>query len=379
MLLANKGKYYEDSDILYSAIYGRNFYKCTDRMVQDPLAGDEGRGNVSPLLVNIETNEMFFMKRVNESYEVMEKYIQKIKNPPNREDILWPCDLIKLETADQVECELAVDQVYSYSHERTAKYDNLVALFPYGGYPVCENGSRYLSHIGELSWKNPKIRNMVMQIATCVKNLNQYGYLYLDFHFSRMFFYENGKIYLNFTNLLFFDSAYKTVENVGYFNEENCTYPIEFAEPAFVQGKQELFDYRSQNYSMTAMFFYLMFGRYAYDGKLMDGYMDDTEREHYEKFRDYHKMPVFIFDPKDDSNALGTFADEQQILDLWEETPGEIKTLFLHTLCQENAERTGKDRTASPEDWLKCFEKLGWYAAKKENSVTEEETADEGQ
>ena len=71
--------------------------------------------------------------------------------------------------------------------------------------------------------------------------------------------------------------------------------------------------------------------------------------------------------------------DEQQILDLWEETPGEIKTLFLHTLCQENAERTGKDRTASPEDWLKCFEKLGWYAAKKENSVTEEETADEGQ
>ena len=146
-----------------------------------------------------------------------------------------------------------------------------------------------------------------------------------------------------------------------------------------MQGKQEMFDYRSQNYSMTAMFFYLMFGRYAYDGKLMDGYMDDTEREHYEKFRDYHKMPVFIFDPKDDSNALGTFADEQQILDLWEETPGEIKTLFLHTLCQENAERTGKDRTASPEDWLKCFEKLGWYAAKKENSVTEEETADEGQ
>ena len=50
MLLANKGKYYEDSDILYSAIYGRNFYECTDRMVQDPLAGDEGRGNVSPLL-----------------------------------------------------------------------------------------------------------------------------------------------------------------------------------------------------------------------------------------------------------------------------------------------------------------------------------------
>lgn len=164
------------------------------------------------------------------------------------------------------------------------------------------------------------------------------------------------------------------MKNAGAFDPGNCTYPVEFAEPAVVQGRQEYFDYRSQNYSMAAMFFYLMFGRHAYDGKLMDGYMDDTEREHYEKFRDYHKMPVFIFDPEDDSNALGTFADEQAILDLWTEVPEKLKYLFLRALRQENAERTGKDNTPLPEEWLNCFELLGWCVQEEEGKkMTEEE------
>lgn len=366
MLLVNQGKYYEDADILYSAVYGRSFYQWTGRMVQDPLGGDDGNGSMSPLMENIETKEIFFMKRLNETDEMLQKYIKKIKNPPDRKDILWPCDLVKMEEKDQVECDLAVDQVYSYSHERTGIYENLVVLFPYGGYPVCEDGSRYLSHIGTMNWKNPKIQKMAVQIARRIQNVNRYGYVYLDFHLSRMFFDEKGEMYLNFSNLIFFDSRIGSVENAGAFDPGSCTYPVEFAEPAIVQGRQEFFDYRSQNYSIAAIFFYLMFGRYAYDGKLMDGYMDDTEREHYEKFRDYHKMPVFIFDPADDSNALGTFADEQHILDLWEEAPEAVKELFLKALRQENAERTGKDDTPTPEEWLDCFERLGWCETEEE-------------
>lgn len=203
MLLGKQGKYYNDADILYSAVYGRSFYQWTGRMVQDPLGGDDGTGSMSPLLENIETKEMFFMKRLNETDEMLQKYIKKIKNPPDRKDILWPCDLVKLEEQDQVECDLAVDQVYSYSHERTGTYENLVVLFPYGGYPVCEDGNRYLSHIGHMNWKNPNIQKMAVEIARHIKNINDYGYVYLDFHLSRMFFKESGELYLNFSNLIF--------------------------------------------------------------------------------------------------------------------------------------------------------------------------------
>lgn len=372
MFLIDRGKYYQDEEVIYSAVYGRGFYQWNGRMVQDPLGGDDGRGNVSPLLENIETGELFFMKWLDETSDVLPEYIKRIKNPPNRDDILWPCDLVRFYNEIPAECSLAVDQVYNYSHERQAESHKLAVLFPYGGYPVCEDGYRYLSHIGVQSWRNEKIRAMAVQIAKHIKNVNDKDYLYLDFHLSRMFFQEDGELFLNFSNLALPFSQMgrfcgKETREVSYsYHPETYTYPVEFAEPAIIQGIQNTFDYRSQNYSLAAMLFFLFFGRYAYDGRLMDGYMDDTEREHYEKFRDYHKMPVFIFDRQDTSNALGTFADEQQILDIWNEAPAQLRDMFSASLCQKNAQREVKeDMNFTPSQWLECFTHLGWYQEEK--------------
>lgn len=364
MFLLSQEKYYEEDDILYSAVYGKGFYQWTGRMVQDPLTGDDGQGNVSPLLENISTQEIFFMKKLYEKEELLSKYIRFIQNPADRKDVLWPCDLIQLNDSEQIGCSLAVDQPYNFSHERDLDYTSLAVLFPYGGYPVMEDGFRYLSHIGEKSWKNKKIQHMVIEIARRIQSINDSGYLYLDFHFSRLFFSESGKLYLNFSNLIFPDGKKQQWAEREFFDTQTCSYPIEFAEPAIVQGKQEYFDYRSQNYSMAAMFFYLMFERYAYDGRLMDGYVDDTERGHYEKFRDYHKMPVFIFEPEDDSNTLGLFADEQRIVELWKDAAPALRDLFLRALCQNAAERNGKGRVPQPGEWLYCFERLGWTGRK---------------
>ena len=364
MFLLSQEKYYEEDDILYSTVYGKGFYQWTGRMVQDPLTGDDGQGNVSPLLENISTQEIFFMKKLYEKEELLSKYIRFIQNPADRKDVLWPCDLIQLNDSEQIGCSLAVDQPYNFSHERGLDYTSLAVLFPYGGYPVMEDGFRYLSHIGEKSWKNKKIQHMVIEIARRIQSINDSGYLYLDFHFSRLFFSESGKLYLNFSNLIFPDGKKQQWAEREFFDTQSCSYPIEFAEPAIVQGKQEYFDYRSQNYSMAAMFFYLMFGRYAYDGRIMDCYVDDTERGHYEKFRDYHKMPVFIFEPEDDSNTLGLFADEQRIVELWKDAAPALRDLFLRALCQNAAERNGKGKVPQPGEWLYCFERLGWTGRK---------------
>ena len=86
----------------------------------------------------------------------------------------------------------------------------------------------------------------------------------------------------------------------------------------------------------------LFFGQYCYDGRLLTGYVDDSIQKHYVKFRDYHKMPVFIFDPQDQQNALGAFDEERQVIELWEECPKILQELFIMTLSQSNAERNGK-------------------------------------
>ena len=373
MFLLSREKYYEEDDILYSAVYGKGFYQWTGRMVQDPLAGDDGQGSVSPLLENIDTQEIFFMKKLYEKDEMLPKYIRFIQNPADQKDVLWPCDLIQLNDSEQIGCSLAVDQPYNFSHERTEDDTSLAVLFPYGGYPVMEDGFRYLSQVGEMSWKNKKIQQMAIEIARRIQSINESGYLYLDFHLSRLFFSQDGRLYLNFSNLIFPDRNKQQWAEEDFFDMEACSYPVEFAEPAIVQGKQKYFDYSSQNYSMAAMFFYLMFGRYAYEGRLMDGYVDDSERAHYEKFRDYHKMPVFIFEPEDDSNALGLFADEQRIVELWKDAAPALRDLFLRALCQKTAVRRGKKRAPEPGEWLYCFERLGWTGGKNRKINREKE------
>ena len=205
MFLLSREKYYEEDDILYSAVYGKGFYQWTGRMVQDPLAGDDGQGSVSPLLENIDTQEIFFMKKLYEKDEMLPKYIRFIQNPADQKDVLWPCDLIQLNDSEQIGCSLAVDQPYNFSHERTEDDTSLAVLFPYGGYPVMEDGFRYLSHVGEMSWKNKKIQQMAIEIARRIQSINESGYLYLDFHLSRLFFSQDGRLYLNFSNLIFPD------------------------------------------------------------------------------------------------------------------------------------------------------------------------------
>lgn len=285
-----------------------------------------------------------------------------IKNPPNKKYILWPCDLVAVldsEGQKKEECELYVRQQYSI--EEGHYYDSVGVLFPFGGYPVMENGNRYLAKINEINWKNPKIQSMMAQIASSISNINKQGYIYLDFHFSRLFFCEDGELYLNYSNLLFVNSERKKMIKSKDNIIEQGSYPIEFAEPAIVQKIVDQFDYRSQNYSLAAMFFYLMFGRYAYDGKLLDGYSDLNSREHYEKFRDYHKMPIFIFDPEDKSNALGDFEEEQAIITLWNEAPNNIKDMLTKVLSQENSVRKNDtDINPTPEEWIACFKENVW-------------------
>ncbi len=141
-------------------------------------------------------------------------------------------------------------------------------------------------------------------------------------------------------------------------------YPIEFAEPSIVTGACALPDFNTQNYSLAAMIAYLLMGRYAYDGPLLDGERDDTPIYHYAKFNKYHKMPFFVFDssPQERAhgNALGTFSEDQEVLRLWNELPESVRKLLEFTLTSTNALRQHEVHNPSPNTWMKVFSEEGW-------------------
>lgn len=362
-------KYRVQSDLFYSTVYGRGVYEWTGQLVQDPLGGDRGEGRVSPLLSNINTGELFFLKRVPEYSRA--RYRQRILLPPRNEHILWPSDMVQLDEEQRRLCSLFAAQEYTPTPTPGEARDEADALlFPYGGYPMMMDGIRRLSQIGTPNWKNPAVREMAVEIARALEGVNRSGYVYSDIHLSRMYFTEQNEVFLDFSNLIynFRDIVGRNAANVC--RTEPGSYPIEFADPAVVQGQIPFADLHSQNYSLCALLFYLFLGRYAYDGRLLDDYrLDDTVQQHYIKFREYHKMPVFIFDPEDTTNSLGAFWEEQQVIDLWEELPASLRGLFTRTLRQENVNRVKPVNNPTASTWLRCFEELGWC---RQNKRTED-------
>lgn len=347
-------------NLLYSYIYGGGIYRNTGQMVQDPLGGDNGEGRLSPLLRNVITGEEFYMKCIDCTYVFKKIYRKYILNPPNRSHILWPVDMVDLKDKD-IECSMRVSQDYTdISTDISMKDGNLGLLFPYGGYPTMISGVRRLQQIDSLSWKKSEVRKIAFQIISAIEDINRCGYVYEDIHLSRIFFMKNDEVYFNFSRLALAMEDIFSDDAIYMCSIKDNEYPVEFADPAVYRGLHKTLDFQAQNYSLTALLFYLFMGQYPYDGRLLTGYTDGSTQQHYIKFRDYIKMPIFIFDPNDRQNALGAFAEEEVVVNLWNELPEQLKTVFISTLKQSNAERTNYSDNPTPSMWLHYFNMVGW-------------------
>lgn len=360
--MAVKGEYLPE-EMIFSCIYGGGVYQPTGQVVQDPLGGDNGHGLFSPLLRSVITGEEYFVKLVECTPLLRESYRERVLRSPARRHILWPADMVDLEERD-IGCRLFVAQEYTDTPvEPEGRGGNVGLLFPYGGYPPMVSGERKLSQIQGFSWKNPEIRKMACQLLVGLEDVNRCGYVYGDMHLSRIFFLEDDSVYFNFSGLVlaFSDLFSKNVESLCAV--EGAEYPLEFADPVVARGLRKTLDFQSQNYSLAALLFYLLLGQYPYDGRLLTGYVDDSPQHHYIKFRDYLKMPVFIFDPEDRQNALGAFAEEETVIRLWEELHPVLRQAFISTLRKENAERALVRDNPTPSMWLAYFRAAGWEEA----------------
>ena len=352
--------YLKKEEIYTSIVSGRGIYQWDGRLTPGPLAGAQAQP-ASPVITNLITGEVFFAKRFENSVTSISRYARYIFNPPDRKKILWPSDLMLCPESVRNQCSLFDAQDYGVpSAPDGKKVEISVLLFPLKGYPQMVNSEQKLRQAGDLSWKNPAVRDMAVQLVQAVESLNRSGYVYEDFHLSRIFFQENGSAFLDFSNLMYRFDDCNLIGQSAACSPGVHQYPIEFAEPAFVQGKVNSLDFHSQNYSLCALLFYLFFGRYPYDGRLLSGYLDIDKQSHDIKFQHCHKMPVFIFDPNDRQNSLGAFSNEQRITELWADLPESLKELFVLTLSESNATRAVWVCNPPPVTWLRRFRDEGW-------------------
>lgn len=344
------------SSFCYSRISGRGIYKSVSHK---NFTWDNGTGQTadSDVLMNILSGEQYYMRKVNHRAE-LEYYQHLIHNPADRRCVVWPSDIIT--NVPDLKSNLYTE--YSYCEKTEDPSDagiRYALLFPLNT-PLCKlTCDRILPELGELSWKNQKIVRFARSLLRSVAILNDGGYLYFDYHFRKLLTdsAECRRVMLDYSNLIYpIDTAAETFAQ-WKCRAESTEFPVEFAHPEIVRNPAARWDICKQNYSLAAMLFYLFIGRYAYDGPMMEGYSDDTLQNHYIKFRDYHKMPVFIFDENNTANALGVFADEAALILLWQELPEEIRRAFSSALCIDRYDSEAALARLTPLKWLELIKK----------------------
>ncbi len=346
-------------DTFQSKIYESGIYQWKGEYAVDEQTVDGTPYAHYPVLVDILNGDRFFMKCVTCGAEDTKRYLAHIAQPVHGAFILWPRDLVSIPAEQSELCQEFLSQTYTAEHLTASDTEEKCGLlFPCDIYPPAIPGVDRLNQIPVRNWTNPVIKHIALEMVRCIDVLNRWGYAYMDFHFTRFLFTQTHHLRLNYSNLIF--SLADLAEKNPTCQLKPGTYPIELADPAMVANPNQFADLEGQNYSLCAMLFYLFFGRYPYEGRLLAGYVDDNLQNHYIKFRDYHKMPVFIFDPDDTQNALGAFEEEQRVMQLWESCPVPIRQLFIQTLRQKNALRQVPVCNPTAETWLDCFTQLGW-------------------
>lgn len=355
-----KKKYYELEDLAFSAMYGGAVYERSDRCVPDPFPLQENGPGESPLMVNVLTGETVFLRRLNTAASVdLALYRRRILDRPESDDVFWPIDLMILSPALQARCTLFVDNQYTDKPLSPAgRTGDLAAAFIYRDTTGLERFDSWLSRAGYLSWKNPAIVRAAAAILSSVDKLNRSGYNFNDVHFSRLYYNGADRVMIDYSTLI--NSKWEMASRSPLRTNFENNYPMEFGHPQIFDETLKYVSYQTQNYSLAALLFFLFFGRCAYDGSLLTGYVDTDLLSHYVKFRQYWKMPVFLFDEEDTRNAIGSFEEEKAVIQLWKECPETLKEFFRRTLILQKESRPGIRIFPSPLDWLTAFKELGW-------------------
>lgn len=381
-------EYINPSEFYYSEIFPNGIYahyagECTYMPIPDSLS----KTQTTPMVKNVLSHGLYFCKKVYISSDGQKKIlISEILNPSTTL-ASWPVDLIRIDGKEENRDNFEpVDLKHLYCdeyHNIEEKPANYAILFPYekrassgrGGYAYYVSLDNWLKSvpINQRNYENNQIKKICLNICRAIADFNREGYLYFDFSLSRFMVLSDLKVVPEYTNLLMNKCSIKKL------TAKYGLVPLDFVVPhlyfKYNDGQNESqrspddeFNIETQNYSLAAMLFYLMFGRKPYEGqRLMQNHDDESDPvKHYAYLKNFYLKDEnidFIFDDSHENQNL-LVDDYTDIFStdirLWNECPKELQEMFGYVLQRQNALRDPYVRAPKADSWVDIFEKLGW-------------------
>lgn len=322
---------------IHSCLSGFNFYKPYETVA------DAG-GNVKRIHAVQEKTLAEVEIRFDKAFRIVNigKWRYFVEHPIDFKLMLWPVDII-----------LDEEKLGLVFHRRALPRLNTFRNLIYRDY--------------RLDWREEKIQTFIMNFLTLCKTIHDGGYCYHCFDLNRMYYNP-----ANMDILFDFSLSMTRIDDDPFHKErvETENIGLEFLAPRLDMDSDNEMTYVDECYSIAAFLFRAMIGRMPYHGRLMDGLGDlmnierDTDyTEHINMLRHYREISIFIFDPDDTSNGIGTFSEEQDYIQRWEALPDNIRDMFVRVFSKKNAECAVEETVYyTPSQWIEALE--GCFSAK---------------
>lgn len=282
---------------------------------------------------------------------------QVLSPPRYKTRIIWPVDLVHINDRHFPQA-MFLENYYGRVQLRPERwfYAEKALLFDYHAYLNLHPLAPELKRDELCDWQTSGLQRIIISLLESLIDLNESGYWYLDFDMSRLWLNQEGEIVLDFSSLIFNKDWRLKSESVGHYTAEIGVWPLEFSPPSLVRGDAVYYDGDVQNYSLTSLLFFLMIGRHAFHGSMLDGYNLRSLDGRFDWLSIYHRSLPFIFDEEDRSNSIGDFGHEQVFIERWRNLPEAVKFHFMNTFA--NKEEIGI--APSPQKWLDILKEHGW-------------------
>lgn len=318
---------------------------CSDNLyvdIGDTITTINNR--VGTKIKNIKNNEEYYCVKFNRSAGINLEMWKSIILKPTHCSVFWPVDIICRED------EYGVTYFFVFTYRFVPKTVSLNTLSK-------ENKG--------LGFEKNIIKNTIDVLLNTIRQNFDYQYLYMCWDDSMIFIdEENGEILIPFSFYMLYKFNLKISLNTSeYFSV--CLDPYAYLnrdcdENDFNSGVYTV-DFYSEMYAIASLLFKLLIGRYPFEGALMDGIFNSTDDEKKRWISEYLKHPIFIFDPNDETNKLGEFANEQIFIQRWESLTEKLREMFLNVFSKENINRLGAYPIYyTPQEWIDALDEFDY-------------------
>ncbi len=276
-------------DILYSFLSGWNKYHYTNTVYR--WLNNE----CFPVIRNMNTGEEFHVRPAVGGSDYP-KWNQMVHNVPSA-SMIWPVDVVfQIDAPEQF---FFVFKNITYQKAR----------------PLSQMIEE--RNVVPQTMSPEKIRLYVGIVVDTAADFYRHGYAYYGWNADHIWMAEES-------DRLYFDF----VQNVDC-RKSTKPFPTEKNHILYCDPLKVAYDDSLDYFALIVLLFYLLIGKFPYDGKLMSGIGKSNPAEMEIWYESYRKNCIFIFDPINHSNEIGAFSSEERYIERWKSLPQDLREQLI--------------------------------------------------